>query len=125
MAELKFSQSHEWANIDGAAVTVGISGYAQKELGDIVFVELPRIGDKVKQGNRFGTIESTKAASELYAPLSGTVTMVNGLLNKVPQLINESPLDKGWMVKIRTDDPAEAGLLMNEAEYNEFIAKEK
>ena len=125
MAELKFSKTHEWVRVEGAFAFIGISEHAQKELGDIVFVELPRVGEKIKKDGRFGTVESTKAASELYSPLSGEVTAVNGDLGKAPQLVNESPLEKGWMIKIKLADAGEAKALMDEAAYKTFIAAEK
>jgi len=125
MAELKFSKTHEWARIEGAFAFVGISDHAQKELGDIVFVELPRVGEKVKKDGRFGTVESTKAASELYLPLSGEVVSTNSELGKAPQLVNESPLEKGWMIKIKLENSAEAKELMDDAGYNAFVAQEK
>jgi glycine cleavage system H protein len=121
---LKFTQSHEWARLEGDYATIGISDYAQKELGDIVFVELPKIGSTVKQNQRFGTIESTKAASELYAPLNGTVSELNKDLAKNPQWINEDAFGKGWMIKIEIADSNEMNNLMDEAQYKEFIAKE-
>jgi glycine cleavage system H protein len=125
MAELKFSKTHEWVRIEGAFAFIGISCHAQKELGDIVFVELPRVGEKVKKDGRFGTVESTKAASELYSPLSGDVVSANSELGKSPQLVNESPADKGWMIKIKVENSAEAKELMDQAAYDAFVASEK
>ena len=125
MAEYKFSKSHEWVSVEGNIVTIGITSYAQKELGDIVFIELPRIGEKFKQSGRFGTIESTKAASDLYCPVSGEVVAVNTELNKKPQLVNENPLAQGWMIRVKLENTAELNTLMNEVEYITFIAHEK
>ena len=125
MAELKFSKTHEWVRIEGAFAFIGISCHAQKELGDIVFVELPRVGEKIKKDGRFGTVESTKAASELYSPLSGEVAAVNGDLGRAPQLVNESPMDKGWMIKIKVENAAEAKELLDQAAYDAFVASEK
>jgi len=125
MAELKFSKTHEWVRVEGNAAVIGITDHAQKELGDIVFVELPRVGEKVKKDGRFGTVESTKAASELYSPLSGETIGANSDLAKAPQLVNESPLDKGWMIKIKIADLGDLKDLMDEAAYNSFIASEK
>ena len=124
MSDLKFTKSHEWANIEGTEATIGITDYAQSQLGDIVFIELPQVGEKIEKSSQFGTIESTKAASELYAPLSGEVTEVNEDLVNNPQWINESPLDKGWMLKVNIADAGEAESLLDEASYKEFVDKE-
>ncbi|MFH1768929.1 MAG: glycine cleavage system protein GcvH [Candidatus Omnitrophota bacterium] len=124
MEELKFTKTHEWVKIEADIVVIGITDYAQRELGDIVFVELPLKGDKLIQGRQFATVESTKAAAEIYAPLTGEVVEINGNLAAAPQLINESPLDKGWMVKIRLEDSGQPADLLTESEYREFIDKE-
>ena len=124
MADLRFSKSHEWIKLEGNFVTLGVSDYAQSQLGDIVFIELSQLGDKIKQLSQFGTIESTKAASELYSPLSGEVVEVNNDLLNNPQWINESAQDKGWMLKIKVDNPEELNNLMDEAAYQDFIAEE-
>ncbi len=121
---MKFAKSHEWVKVEGNIGTVGISEYAQSQLGDIVFIELPEPGDKLTQGSQLGTIESTKAASELFAPISGEVIEVNGELVNNPQWINESPFEKGWIVKIKVKNPAELDNLMDEAAYNEYVEKE-
>lgn len=124
MTDLKFTKTHEWVHLEGNIGTVGISEYAQHQLGDIVFVELPKVKETLKQASRLGTLESTKAASEIYAPVSGEVIEVNtGLLNN-PQWINESPYKQGWMVKVKLNNPAELGTLLDEASYKEFVAKE-
>ncbi len=124
MSELKFTESHEWVKIDNATALVGITDYAQKQLGDIVFIELPSPGARVKRRSQFGTVESTKAASELYSPLSGEVIEVNKGLTDNPQWINESPFESGWMIKVKTEDRAELDALMDEAAYRQFLAKE-
>lgn len=124
MSTLKFSKTHEWAKIDNNTATIGITDYAQKSLGDIVFIELPKVKDKVKQAAQFGTIESTKAASELYSPLSGEVLEINKDLINNPQWVNESAQDKGWMIKIKIENNSELNSLMDEAAYKEFVAKE-
>ncbi|MCK9614772.1 MAG: glycine cleavage system protein GcvH [Candidatus Omnitrophica bacterium] len=124
MSILKFSKTHEWAKIDKDTALIGISEYAQKSLGDIVFIELPKVKDKLKQAAQFGTIESTKAASELYSPLSGEVLEINKDLINNPQWVNESPQDKGWMVKIKIGNNNELSNLMDEAMYKDFVAKE-
>lgn len=124
MPELKFTKSHEWSNIEGNKAKIGITDYAQSQLGDIVFIELPQVGEKIEKSSQFGTIESTKAASELYAPLSGEVIEVNEDLVNNPQWINASPLDKGWMLKINIADIQEAESLLDEASYKEFVEQE-
>ncbi len=121
---MKFAKSHEWVKVEGGIGKVGISEYAQSQLGDIVFIELPDPGDKLTQGSQLGTIESTKAASELFAPISGEVIEVNGELVNNPQWINESPFEKGWIAKIKVKNPAELDNLMDEAAYNEYVEKE-
>lgn len=123
MAELKFTKSHEWVKIEGDTAVVGITEHAQKELGDIVYIELPKKGDSIKQSAQFGTIESTKAASELYVPLSGKVIEINNELVNHPDWINESPFEKGWMIKIKIDSSDEIFSLMDEAEYKKFVEK--
>ncbi|MBN2190386.1 MAG: glycine cleavage system protein GcvH [Candidatus Aureabacteria bacterium] len=124
MSVLKFSKSHEWARIENDIAVVGITDYAQKELGDIVFIELPRVDETVRQNAQFGTIESTKSASEMFAPLSGKVIEVNKDLPGNPQWVNESPFEKGWMIKIKIENSAEAAGLMDEEAYGEFVSKE-
>ncbi len=124
MADLKFTKSHEWVKIDGFQAKIGITDYAQSQLGDIVFIELPQAGEQIKKTSQFGTMESTKAASEIYSPLSGEVIEVNDDLVNNPQWINESPFDKGWMVKINMADPKESESLLDESSYKEFVDKE-
>jgi len=121
---IKYTKTHEWARIEGAEAVLGISDHAQQELGDIVFIELPQVGDKVKKEERFGTVESTKAASELFSPLSGEVVAVNEDLGDNPQWVNESPEEKGWMIKIRLTDPAETESLLDDSAYKSFISEE-
>ncbi len=125
MIELRFTKSHEWIKVESQVATVGITNYAQKQLGDIVFVEMPDVGTKIKQLAQFGTVESTKAASELYSPLSGEILEVNNKLVDNPQWINESPLDDGWILKIKLENSAELENLMDEAAYKEFVAQEE
>ena len=122
--EVKFTKSHEWIRIEGNTATIGITDYAQKELGDIVFVELPEAGDNLIQGQQFATIESTKAAAEVYAPLSGEVLELNAALSDNPQLVNESPQSQGWMVKVRIRDVSQLQSLLDEDAYKDFIGKE-
>lgn len=120
---LKYTKDHEWVMVDGDTGTVGITDYAQGELGDVVFVELPAIGRTVKQGESFGTIEAVKAVSDMYAPLSGSVLEVNKELEKTPEIVNKDPYGKGWMVKIRVANPADLSALLNAAAYKTLIGK--
>jgi len=124
MSDIKFTESHEWVRVQGDIATVGITDYAQSQLGDIVFIELPKAGEKIKKASQFGTIESTKAANELYAPMNGEVTQMNNDLINNPQWINESAFDKGWMVKVKLEDPAELDSLLDESAYKELVEKE-
>ena len=110
---LYYTKDHEWAKLDGDVATIGITEYAQGELGDVVFVELPAIGKKVEMGGAFGTIEAVKAVADLYAPLSGSIVAVNSALENSPELVNQSPYGDGWMVKINISDKSEIDKLMN------------
>ena len=121
---MRFTKSHEWVKPEGDTGIVGITDYAQKELGDIVFVELPRVGEKIEKLSQFGTIESTKAASELNSPVSGEIIEVNDQLPNNPQWINQSPYDQGWIIKVRLSDGSQLDDLMSEEEYKEFIVQE-
>ncbi len=114
---MRFSKDHEWVRVEGGIATVGISVYAQEQLGDVVFVELPAVGKKVKQGDEAAVVESVKAASEVYAPVSGEVTEVNSALADTPALVNEDAEGKGWFMKIRLADPKEVDGLMDAAAY--------
>ena len=118
--DLKYTNEHEWVRLEGDTATVGITDFAQKQLGDVVFVELPSAGTTVKQGEVFGTIESVKAVSELFAPLSGEVTEVNGDLANHPDAINAKPHET-WMVKIKLADEGEAGALLDADAYNKIV----
>jgi len=113
----KFTKDHEYIRLDGSAGTVGITSYAQEQLGDIVFVELPMVGKKVKKGDEVAVVESVKAASEIYAPVSGTVTSVNEALTEDPGLVNQDPTGMGWMFTIDLDTPAELDGLLDDAAY--------
>jgi glycine cleavage system H protein len=123
-AEFKYTKEHEWIKIEGNTGTVGITDYAQQSLGDIVFVELPKIGSELTVGKSFGTVESVKAVSDLYAPVSGTVTEVNGDLANSPEKVN-SDAHSAWMVKISLKNPSEADALLSVADYEKFVAEEK
>ena len=113
----KYTKDHEWVSVDGDTGTIGITDYAQKELGDIVFVELPEVGQELKTGETMGNIESVKAVSELFSPVSGTVTEVNAALEDQAEMVNQDPHGSGWIVKIRLADPGELDELMDAAAY--------
>jgi len=121
MAETRYSKDHEYIRIEGDVGTVGISDYAQSQLGDVVFVELPSIGKALSKGGEAAVVESVKAASEVYAPVSGEVVEVNAELEGAPGTVNEDPAGKGWFLKIRIKDAAELDGLMNEAEYQNYV----
>ncbi|WP_440771137.1 glycine cleavage system protein GcvH [Natronorubrum sp. DTA28] len=118
----RYLESHEWALEENGTVRVGISDFAQDELGDVVFVELPETGDDLTQENEFGVIESIKAVSDLYAPVSGEVTAVNEELFDAPELVNEDPFGEGWMLEIDADDTDELEALLSAEEYEDQIA---
>ncbi|WP_239738249.1 glycine cleavage system protein GcvH [Mammaliicoccus sp. H-M32] len=122
-SELKYSKEHEWVKIDGDVVTIGITDFAQSELGDIVFVELPEEGDELTSGDSFGSVESVKTVSELYAPLSGKVVEVNEELEDSPEFVNESSYDKAWMVKVELSDKAQLDGLLGADAYSEMIGE--
>jgi glycine cleavage system H protein len=118
-ADRKYTKDHEWIRLAGAEAEVGITDYAQKQLGDVVYVELPEVGRKVKQGESFGTIESVKAVSELFSPASGEVISVNSSLPDSPETINKDPHNT-WMIRLRLDDPGETSSLLDGAQYADF-----
>jgi len=123
--ELKYTKEHEWAKEEGDTALLGITDFAQHSLGDVVFVELPEVGTQLKKGEAFGSVESVKAASDIYSPLSGEVIEINSELEDHPELLNESPYENGWIIKIRVSDSGESAELMNEAQYAEFVEKEE
>jgi glycine cleavage system H protein len=123
--DLKYSKEHEWVLVEDNVATVGITDYAQDQLGDIVFVELPAIDDKVSKEDAFGVVESVKAVSDIYAPVSGKVLEVNDDLPDNPEMVNEDAYGDGWMIKIEMNDPDELQELMTAAEYEEYVAEEK
>ena len=123
-ADLKYTREHEWVAVQGKVGTIGITQYAQSELGDIVYVELPKIGTQVVAGERFGTVESVKAVSELYAPASGEVIEVNAALSDTPETLNQDPYAEGWIVKITIANPDEIGALLSAADYRKHIEDE-
>lgn len=122
---LKYSKEHEWVATEDSVATIGVTDYAQDQLGEIVYIELPSVGDKVSKDDPFGVIESVKAVSDIFAPVSGTVTEVNQELAESPEMINEDPYGDGWLIKIRISDSAELDDLMDNDEYHEIIAAEK
>lgn len=121
---LKYTQDHEWIAVEGNHGKIGITDHAQEELGDIVYVELPEIGDKIVKGEPFGSVESVKAASDLMAPVSGTVVQVNESLDDSPELVNESPYDDGWMIVVEVEDEGELDDLLTPAEYKSLVEGE-
>jgi glycine cleavage system H protein len=123
-ADFKYTKEHEWIKVDGTTGTIGITDHAQQALGDIVFVELPKPGAKLESGKSFGTVESVKAVSDLFAPVSGTVTEVNADLSSAPEKVNSEP-HKAWMVKITLTNPTEVNSLLSAADYEKFVAEEK
>jgi len=114
---VRYAESHEWARLEGDKLKVGISDYAQDQLGDIVFVELPEVGDTFGKGEEFGTVESVKAVSELYMPVAGEVVAINDTLEDAPEKVNNSPYSDGWMLEIKADDASKIGDLMDNNAY--------
>ncbi|WP_409251888.1 glycine cleavage system protein GcvH [Bacillus sp. SCS-153A] len=119
--ELRYSEEHEWVKVEGEKVRIGITDFAQSELGDIVFVELPEVGDEINAGEPFGSVESVKTVSELYAPVSGKVVEVNTELDDSPEFVNESPYENAWMVTVELTDASEVDKLMTSEQYDEMI----
>ncbi len=119
--DVRYTKDHEWARNNGGKVTIGITDFAQDQLGDIVFVELPETGDSFAAGDEFGTVESVKAVSELYMPLGGEVVAINEALEDAPELVNNAPYDKGWMLEVKPSDPGEFDQLMDRAAYLEML----
>src|SRR5207245_10415513 len=122
-SDRKYTKEHEWIKVEGKNATIGITDYAQQSLGDIVFVELPKVGTEITAGKAFGTVESVKAVSDLYAPASGTVTEVNAELASAPEKINKDA-HGAWMIKIALKDPSELGSLLSAADYEKFVNEE-
>jgi len=124
MATLRFTQDHEWVRQDGDTATVGITDYAQEQLGDVVYVELPEVGRQVERGKEAAVVESAKAASEVYAPVSGEIVAVNDVLAGDPAQVNADAMGGGWFMQIRLSDPKELDGLMDEAAYKAFVAEQ-
>ncbi|MBW1730096.1 MAG: glycine cleavage system protein GcvH [Deltaproteobacteria bacterium] len=119
--DVRYTKDHEWGRLEGDVVRCGISDYAQDQLGDIVFVELPEVGERFEQGGQLGTVESVKAVAELYAPVAGEVVAVNGMLEDSPQLVNQDPYGQGWMIDVKPDDPAQLDTLMDAQAYRKML----
>jgi glycine cleavage system H protein len=123
--DLHYTKQHEWVRLSGDVGAVGITDYAQKELGDIVYVDLPRVGAQVEQAKVMGSVESVKAVSDIYSPVSGEVVEINEVLATAPEKLNESPHGDGWLVKIRLSVPAEIQGLLSAADYTKYVAEEE
>jgi glycine cleavage system H protein len=121
MSNVKFTEDHEWIRIEGDIGTIGITDYAQEQLGDVVYVELPDVGRKVEKGKDMAVVESVKAASEVYAPVSGSVTAINEKLTAEPATVNSAAMGDGWFVKIKLSNPSELDKLMDEAAYKKYV----
>jgi glycine cleavage system H protein len=122
-AELKYTRDHEWSKKEGERIRVGITAFAQEQLGDVVFVELPKVGAKVSQRQAFGVVESVKAVSDLFAPVSGEVTEVNSELPTAPETVNQDPYGRGWMIVVKPSNASEWDQLLTPVQYEEFIAQ--
>lgn len=122
--ELKYDREHEWVRVEGGVATIGISDFAQDQLGEVVYIDLPSSGDSVAAGDTFGEIESVKSVSELFSPVTGTIVEVNDALKDAPEVVNEDPYGDGWMIKVELADPAEVDRLMSADEYEAFLAEE-
>ncbi len=124
-SNLRYHHEHEWARVEGKQATIGISHFAQDALGDIVFIDLPKVGTKVTTGDQIGEVESTKTTSTIYTPVSGTVTKINGDLKDHPEAVNSDPYGKGWMAVIDLTDPADVEKLMTAQQYEQFLSTQK
>ena len=120
-ANLRYTKDHEWVKLEGDTATVGITDFAQKELGDIVYVEVETIGKKLNAGDVFGTVEAVKTVSDLYLPISGAITELNPQLSKSPELVNDDPYDNGWMIKMKIDNPADVEKLLDATAYEALV----
>lgn len=122
--ELGYTKDHEWVRVAGEQATIGITDHAQHQLGDVVYVELPKADEKFASGEPFGSVESVKAVSEIYMPISGTVVNVNETLNDAPEKVNNDPYGEGWMIVVRVENPSEIDGLLSAAEYEDYIKEE-
>lgn len=118
---LRYTKDHEWVGVDGDSATIGITDYAQHNLGDVVYIDMPRVGDKFGAHEAFGSVESVKAVSEIFLPVAGEITEVNDGLNDAPESVNNDPYSAGWMVKVKMDNSGEADKLLSSAEYEEYL----
>ncbi len=123
--EYRYTKEHEWVGLEDGTATIGITDYAQHALGDVVYVELPKVAAKVTGGKSFGTVESVKAVSEIYAPVSGEVTEINASLADAPELINTDPHGQGWLIKVKAGDPSAIAGLMDSAAYQAYVAEQE
>lgn len=121
--DLHYSKDHEWIRVDGDAAAIGITDYAQHALGDVVYIELPSVGDKFTPHEAIGSVESVKAVSEVFTPIAGEVIEVNDGLNDNPEVVNTDPYGEGWMIKVKMDNPGEADAMLNAAEYEEYLSE--
>jgi glycine cleavage system H protein len=121
LKNFKFTEEHEWVNVDGEVATIGVTDYAQKELGDVVYVELPSVGDTIEKGDACSNIESVKAVSDIYSPLSGEIVEVNESLEDAPETINKDPYGEGWIFKLKMNDAGQLDELMDFAKYEEYL----
>jgi glycine cleavage system H protein len=122
---LQYTKDHEWVKIEGITGTVGISEFAQEALGDIVYVELPKVGEKFSQGDPFGSVESVKSVNEIFVPVSGEVTEINEALADSPEQVNEDPYGKGWMIRLKVSDPSDVDSLLSSSEYEDFVSEQE
>jgi glycine cleavage system H protein len=122
--DYSYTKDHEWVRVDGDTAVVGITDYAQKELGDVVYVDLPEVGDRFDAGEPFGSVESVKAVSEIFCPVGGEVLEINPKLEETPELINQAPHDGAWLIKLRITNPDELGELMSAEEYEEYTQEQ-
>ncbi len=118
---LRYSKDHEWVSVNGEVATVGITDYAQHSLGDVVYIDMPRVGDKFNTHEAFGSVESVKAVSEIFVPIAGEITEVNDGLNDTPESVNNQPYTDGWMIRLKMDNPGEADAMLSAAEYEEYL----
>lgn len=119
--DLRYSKDHEWVRVEGDTATIGITDYAAHSLGDVVYIDMPRVGDKFGTHEAFGSVESVKAVSEIFTPVGGEVAEVNDAVNDTPESVNNDPYEAGWMVKVKMDNPLEADALMSSVEYEEYL----
>ena len=124
MPTVYFTEDHEWISVEGGVATVGITNYAQEQLGDLVYVEVPRIGDSINAGDRFGAVESVKAASDIYSPVGGEVIEINRQLEDDPETVNTDPYNDGWFFKLQPSDPAELDALLSAGDYQQLCEEE-